>query len=240
MGEDVNGKVNIVIPLYNQQEYIEQCLRSAISQTYGNFDVTVVDDGSTDRSKEIAIGTSWGNRKVQIITQENAGLSAARNMGFAGGNGEFILPLDSDDWIDSTYLEKTVAKMADPLVAIVSTDMQYEGKRHERIAPRGTTLRAQMDSNNLPVCSLIRRKAFEATPRYRTISVDTPDGRVFGYEDWCLWLDILKQGWQVAAVNEPLFHYRLKEVSMITKATKYRKELTEAVHRLHPDLWGAQ
>lgn len=251
------GKVNIVIPLYNQEEYVEQCVFSALSQTYKNFDVTVVNDGSTDHSQAIiqemvdkwnveerpkyitpvdGAWDFWG--KLKIISRENRGLSVSRNEGIRGGDGEFILPLDSDDWIDSTYLEKTVPKMADQKVGIVSTDMQYEGLLHNRIPPRGLTLAHEMQSNDLPVCSLIRRASFEQTPGYEAIFVEVAgSSKVLGYEDWNMWIDILKRGWTVAVVNEPLFHYRVKPVSMITQATKKHAGLVRLIHLLHPDLW---
>lgn len=254
----VRGKVNIVIPLYNQEQYVEQSVRSALAQTYPNFDVTVVNDGSTDHSKEIlqemidywnlherpklndaeGHGDHWNfDKRLKIIEQANVGLSKSRNNGINGTDGEFILPLDSDDWIDPRYLELTVPKMADSKVGIVSTDMQYEGLLHNRIPPKGLSLEHEMWTNDLPVCSLIRRIAFKQTKGYETIFIEVGGQKAAGYEDWNMWIDILKRGWKVAVVNEPLFHYRVKPVSMITQATKLHTGLVRLVHLLHPDLW---
>jgi hypothetical protein len=95
-----------------------------------------------------------------------------------------------------------------------------------------------MRDNNLPVCSLIRRAAFEQTSGYETVFVEVAGStKVLGYEDWNMWIDILKRGWTVAVVNEPLFHYRVKPVSMITQARNLRPGLTRLIHLLHPDLW---
>jgi len=283
----IAGKVNIVIPLYNQEQYITQCVNSALAQTYPNFDVTIVNDGSTDYSRQVlqeaidaylnvdsvkrdefykiveekgletkrtsdgmfpdheekwALWASYfpnGERVAPlVIDQPNKGLSESRNIGIRSGDGEFILPLDSDDWIDVDYLSRTVPKMADPKVGIVSTDMQYEGLLRNRIAPRGLTLAHQMNCNDLPICSLIRREAWEQTPGYETIFVDVAGStKVLGYEDWNMWIDILKRGWTVAVVNEPLFHYRVKPVSMITQAKSKHNGLVRVIHLLHPDLW---
>ena len=253
----IKGKVNIVIPVFNQEEYIKQCALSALNQDYPDFDVTIVDDGSTDHSLAVIQNMldewnaterekytdrpdgGWGFcSRLKIISRENQGLSASRNEGIRAGDGEFILPLDSDDWIDLDYLKKTVPMMEDSKVGIVSTDMQYEGLLHKRIPPRGLSLEAEMRSNDLPVCSLIRREAFEQTPGYETLFIEaTGNSKTLGYEDWNLWLDILKRGWKVAVVNEPLFHYRIKPVSMITQATKVHKGLVRLIHLLHPDLW---
>jgi hypothetical protein len=237
----VTGHVNIVIPVFNQEGFIRQAVESALSQTYPNFDVSVVDDGSTDGSAKILEELLRAHApRLKLTTQENQGLAAARNAGIRAGEGEFILPLDADDWIDPIYLEHTVPKMADTRVGIVSTDMQYEGLRHDRIPPLGLTLRREMFANDLPVCSLIRREAFEQTRGYQQISVTIEGKNVPGFEDWCLWIDLLKHGWGVGVVSQALFHYRLKSTSMITEASKVRSALLEKLHALHPELdWSA-
>ena len=324
VGALIPGKVTIIIPLFNQEAYIRQCVESALNQTYQNKEIIIVNDGSTDGSRRVlqeaiddytrqdraqrdayfqavkdrglnyaeqraetwkqyfpdgppmetpgdgfdesqykhrnaffkeihdrridddhAVWNLWneffpnGERVApQVIDQENRGLSESRNTAIRAGDGEFILPLDADDWIEPDYLEKTVPKMADPKVGIVSTDMQYEGLLRNRIAPRGLSLGHEMHSNDLPVCSLIRREAFDQTRGYETIFIEVGgSSKVLGYEDWNMWLDILKRGWTVAVVNEPLFHYRVKPVSMITQATKLHAGLVRLVHLLHPDLW---
>lgn len=320
----VPGKVDVVIPLFNQEQYIGDAVRSVFAQTYKNYSLMIVNDGSTDCSRRVLqeaideytryntiqrekynealkdekydtagrreklwkeafgekypIDTGWqhfeetdlpkrakyyqevqnqgiegddlkwklqdtffptGERQAPlVIDRENSGLSASRNVGIAMGDGEFILPLDADDWLDPRFLELTVPKMQDPKVGVVATDMQYEGLLHNRIAPRGLTLANEMTSNDLPVCSLIRRQAFEQTKGYETIFIEIAGStRVLGYEDWEMWISILKHGWAVAVVNEPLFHYRVKPVSMITQATRMHAGLVRLVHLLHPDLW---
>lgn len=321
----IPGKVTIVIPLYNQEAYIRQCVESCLAQTYKNFEVIVVNDGSTDVSRRVLqeviddytssdtvkrqqcqdelkekglnypeqrqklwdsyfpdgkyktdtpgenyeeadlvkrnkyfkeikdlginddhiIWATWakyfpdGERvPPTVIDQENKGLSESRNIGIRVGTGEFILPLDADDWIDPRYLELTVPKMTDPAVGIVSTDMQYEGLLHNRIAPRGLTLAHQMNSNDLPVCSLFRREAYNQTNGYETIFVDIAGStRVLGYEDYEFWISVLKRGWKVAVVNEPLFHYTVRANSMISQAKTKHAGLIRLIHLLHPELW---
>jgi glycosyltransferase involved in cell wall biosynthesis len=275
----VPGRVDVVIPIYNQEQWVGEAVTSVLNQTYKNFRLFVVNDGSTDRSRlvvqeAIDVYTGEDGRKRAeflaeadskgldgpprwalydtyfpngerptpvVIDKQNAGLSEARNTGIRHPEavGEFILPLDSDDMISPDYLEKTVPKMSDLKVGIVSTDMQYFGLLNKRIPPKGLTLQAEMQSNDLPVCSLIRRKAFEQIPSgYETIFVEVAGShKVLGYEDWNLWLDILKRGWTVAVVNEPLFHYRVRPNSMISQAVTRHSALTRLVHLLHPDLW---
>jgi len=238
------GQVNIVIPLYNQAPYIIDCLRSVVVQSYRNFTVTVVNDGSTDQSASVALDFIAANNKegrIKLISQVNGGLSAARNVGITACDGEFILPLDADDYIDADYLETTVPRMINQKVGIVSTDMVYFGTRHEKVPPTGITLEVEMLVNGIPVCSLIRRTAFEQTDGYQPLVIDV-DGRRFapGYEDWNLWLSIMKRGWSVSVVNEPLFHYRIKTVSMVTECKNYDALLQAAIRRNHPELYSAE
>src|SRR5208337_1074345 len=117
-------KVSIIIPVYNCREYLSMSVGSALRQTYDNYEVIVVDDGSTDGSFEAL--QSYG-KSIKVIQQCNSGVSASRNNGIANSNGEFILPLDADDRIERDYLSKTVPLMVDSRVGFVSTDYKKFG-----------------------------------------------------------------------------------------------------------------
>ena len=214
-------KVSIVIPCFNMREYVGEAIKSALAQSYRDFEVVVVNDGSTDGSLgEIE------KYPVKIVNKRNGGLAAARNAGIEFSTGEFILPLDADDKIDPHYLMKTVPLMSDP-VGVVSTDMVYFGTHSNRLRPTHTILQQVTQYNGMPVCSLIRKKAFEQAGGYKSIMSE-------GCEDWELWVSILKLGWKVALVNEPLFFYRRKPVSMVS--TMNRGKMIEVMKSLHPEL----
>lgn len=97
--------VSIIIPVYNVEEYIEECLNSVVNQTYKNLQVIVIDDGSTDRSACICEKFGKTDSRIEIISQENMGVSAARNKGMSLAKGEFITFIDSDDYVDNDYIE---------------------------------------------------------------------------------------------------------------------------------------
>ena len=101
-------KVSIIVPVYNVERYLRQCLDSLVNQTYQNIEIICVDDGSTDASSEILTEYALKNSKVRVIRQENSGLSAARNVGFSFATGEYVMYVDSDDWIDVCTCEKAV------------------------------------------------------------------------------------------------------------------------------------
>ena len=96
---------SVIVPVYNVEQYLEQCLESLLSQNYGDYEVICVNDGSTDRSREIL--TEWEARmsQMRVIDRENGGLSAARNTGLKAATGDYVVFVDSDDWVESNFLE---------------------------------------------------------------------------------------------------------------------------------------
>ncbi len=100
-------KISVVIPVYNSQKYLEKCLGSVVNQTYNNFEVILIDDGSTDSSFEFcqSIINANHNKNIKLIHQQNGGVSSARNAGIDNSTGEYIVFIDSDDEVDSDMLE---------------------------------------------------------------------------------------------------------------------------------------
>ena len=98
--------VSIIIPVYNVEKYLEKCLDSALSQSLKDIEIVLVNDGSKDSSPQICEKYANNDTRIKLIHQENAGLSAARNTGLANSSGEYILFLDSDDYICSDACEK--------------------------------------------------------------------------------------------------------------------------------------
>lgn len=92
--------VSIIIPAFNVEQYIIQCLESVINQSYTNLEIIVVDDGSTDRTRDILVKYSTLDSRIHAITQTNHGVSFSRNIGLDYCLGEFVLFLDADDWLD--------------------------------------------------------------------------------------------------------------------------------------------
>lgn len=97
--------ISIIIPVYNVERYLSRCLQSILDQTYTNFEMILVDDGSTDKSGEIC-DSFLSDKRCKVIHQTNQGVSSARNRGLIASTGEFVLFVDSDDWLDQEMLEK--------------------------------------------------------------------------------------------------------------------------------------
>lgn len=112
-----NPKISIVLPVYNTAPYLTKCLDSLISQTYKNIEIICVNDSSKDNSLQILNEYGQKDSRIIIVTQENTGLSGARNKGLSLANGEYIMFVDSDDWVDestcATALETAIKHGAD-------------------------------------------------------------------------------------------------------------------------------
>lgn len=110
-------KISIIVPAYNVQKYIKQCLESIINQTYKNLEIIVVNDGSKDKTLDIIESIAKDDSRIIVINQENQGVSASRNNALKGVDGDFVMFVDSDDWLDldacEVLLKEAVKENAD-------------------------------------------------------------------------------------------------------------------------------
>lgn len=125
--------ISVIIPIYNVEKYLRQCLESVINQNYREYEVILVNDGSTDSSKKIAIEFCEKYNNIKFIDKVNGGLSSARNAGLEVANGEYIVFIDSDDYIRSDYLEKLYQSISqnDSDISICNLVKVYEKKGEE-------------------------------------------------------------------------------------------------------------
>ena len=119
-------KFSIIIPVYNVEDYIEKCLDSVFNQTYENFEVIVVNDGTTDNSMDIV-----KRYDAKVINQKNQGLSAARNRGVKESSGDYIIFLDSDDYIDKDLLQKISENLSNNPMVVRYQAVDIIEKREE-------------------------------------------------------------------------------------------------------------
>jgi len=103
--------ISIIIPIYNAEKYIETCIQSVIDQTYADWEAVLVLDGATDRSGEICAKYREKDGRIRIVSKENGGVSSARNLGIRSASGDYIMFVDSDDWLEPDALESMVTKL---------------------------------------------------------------------------------------------------------------------------------
>ena len=105
--------VSVIVPVYNVEAYLDECLESICSQTYRNLEIILADDGSTDKSGEICDIWQAKDPRIRVIHQQNAGVSCARNAGLEICTGDLISFVDSDDWLDLQMFEKLVSCLSE-------------------------------------------------------------------------------------------------------------------------------
>jgi glycosyltransferase involved in cell wall biosynthesis len=187
--------VSVTIPNYNYGRFLSRCLASVSAQTVPANEIIVVDSGSTDESREIA--GEWPG--VRLIEIGRAVIGKVKNTGHRAARSTYVINLDSDDWIEPEYIERTLTYMSDG-VGIVCTAMRWPDGHVEHPSPPFTAARCAL-GNPLFSCSLVRREAWASVGGYD----ERPDGEI--YDDWDLWWRIIAAGWKVATLPEPLFHY---------------------------------
>ena len=205
---------SIIIPLYNKAPYVPKAIESVLAQTFNDFELIIVDDGSKDNSAEIAAQVIEGHTNCHLIRQNNAGVSAARNNGVAASKGDCLCFLDADDWWDCRFLEemsKLIEELPDAGIYGTSYIIVNETKRKTRVSPigvesgfmKGYINYCQAYANTLAmplwtgaVC--VPRPIFDEMQGF-------PKGIKLG-EDFLLWIRIAMK-YKVAFLNKPLAYY---------------------------------
>lgn len=117
--------ISVIIPCYNQDKYIAECLDSVIAQTFTDFEAVIVNDGSTDNSSKIINEYKVKDNRIKVINQENQGLSGARNTGLKRAAGEYVCFLDSDDTYDANFLQNLYQEAKKSDADVVMTNTRY-------------------------------------------------------------------------------------------------------------------
>lgn len=124
--------VSIVVPVYNVEKYLEKCLNSIINQTYKNLEIICIDDGSPDRSIDILNKFAKKDNRIRIISQQNKGLSGARNSGIDNAKGKYIVFVDSDDWLELKLVEKCIKKIKKADILVFGNYNHYPDKEEKK------------------------------------------------------------------------------------------------------------
>lgn len=122
--------ISIITPGYNVEKYIERCVKSVLEQTEKDFELILIDDGSTDSSGEKFDELSRTDARIKVIHKENGGVSSARNAGLETASGEYITFIDSDDWVDKNYLETLLSDMKNNDADISCCNFIYDDEKN--------------------------------------------------------------------------------------------------------------
>lgn len=222
-------KISVIVPCYNVAPYIERCVASLIRQTYQNLEIILVNDGSTDNTREICERLKETDSRIKVVQKENGGLSDARNVGIEAAAGEFYSFIDGDDFIESDTYEALIAEMKDSSVSMVAggfivTDIQ--GNKTVSVCPKRMYLSKEEAFVDLfgrkryisqSSCNKLFRKELFQNIRYKK--------GIFN-EDMEILPRLLDVSDHVVILNKPIYHY-IKKPGSIT-SSEYSMKRFEA------------
>jgi hypothetical protein len=204
--------VSVVITCFNYAEWLPESVASILAQTLTQFELLIVDDGSTDGSLAVAHELAAGDRRITVISQPNSGQPAIpRNRAIRRARGRYVVSLDADDTLAPATLELCAAALdADPTVGMAYARQNNLGVSEELLNPTPWSLERLKRANFLNCATMYRRDAWEAAGGYST--------NVRGYEDWDLWLGIALAGYRGRSVPEATFNYRIHQGGVYSQA----------------------
>lgn len=204
--------VSIVIPCYNQVEYIAETVNSAILQSYENIEVVLINDGSTDNTASIAknISAQFGNVKYYEIP--NGGVAKARNYGISVAKGEYILLLDSDDIIGEKYIEEAIAIfIKEPSTSLVYCNAKLFGASNANWNLPAYSFKELLRHNVIFISAVFPKQLWQESVGFRSN---------LRFEDWDFWLSILDENSKVHKLEPVHFHYRIRVSSRLQTTLK--------------------
>ena len=216
--------ISIIIPVYNVEKYLSRCLDTVLAQSFeGDLEIICVNDGSTDASPEILQAYAKFDQRIRIINKENGGLSSARNVGISAANGEYILFVDSDDWISTNTVEVLYKNAVEN-----NSDVVLFGyvKANSDLSPKtfmGVPECQQFGVFNADSVPESMLKLFPVSVWSKFYKADFLEGNNITfyeniiYEDVPFWAEVFTQAKAISYVNEPLYFYRENREGQITK-----------------------
>lgn len=222
--------VSIVVPCFNGGRFLDGLMASLARQTFGDFEIIIVDDGSTERATLDKLAEI--RDRARIVRQDNRGLSAARNTGIREALAELVLPLDCDDTLEAPFLAEAVALMqkAPADVAAVFCHMRLTGAA-KGLLERHFNRFDLLFTNTLPSGMLLRKACWAAVGGYDESMRD-------GYEDWEFHLRLACAGYRAIELPKPYYVYCLADEGMLlNRSSRAHGRLWRAIRRKHADLY---
>lgn len=227
-------EVSVIIPCYNLGRFIEETVDSVLSSSFTDFEIIIVNDGSTDKETN-EILANLNKPKTKVITTPNQGVVKARNTAVLNSTGRYILPLDADDKISSQYMEKAITLLnKNPKLGIVYCKAEMFGEDKGEWTLPEYTIEGMLSQCLIFVTGFFRREDFD------TIGGWDPE-MTYYYEDWDFWLSVIEQGREVYRIPEFHFFYRIVGTSR-TRTRDWIEEkqlgiVTKRLYKKHVNLY---
>ena len=198
-------KISVIVPCYNQAQYLDECLQSVENQTFTDWECIIVNDGSPDNTEEIALRWTEKDSRFRYLKKENGGVSFARNFGIEHALSEWILPLDADDKIAERYLEFAQKKF-DSDYKLIYCKAEFFGDQTGKWEIPKYNYFNQLRGNQIFNAAFFRKNDWQKIGGYDT-------NLIYGFEDWDFWLSLVELNDKVIQLNYTGFFYRTKQVS---------------------------
>lgn len=208
--------VSIIIPCYNQGEYIEETLQSVLSQTYENIEIIIINDGSTDNSEETISNLIKEKPSIQYISIVNGGVSKARNIGISKASGKFVLPLDADDIILPEYTKMAVEEFKKDSALIVVTGLgEFFGKENGSMNLPEFSMKKMLHGNIIYCPSFFKKDDWEKIGGF--------DEKMTHLEDWDFYIRLTNLNPEkIKRLNYTALRYRIKEPAIARNTIGFR------------------
>lgn len=243
---DNKGLISVIVPVYNVEKYLWECIDSVLKQTYTNFEVILVDDGSKDSSKYICEEYAVKDARIKVMAKENGGASSARNLGLTVAKGEYIYFLDSDDWIVEDALEKLLKICESSHAEVVFFDAYSVDEETGKVTTSHYSHKKnyQINQGYRLMEELISNKDFHVAPWLFFIRKDLLDRKRLKFEEGIIYEDMIFtyklfcESQRAVHLPEYLYYRRYRENSVMTSRIK-KKNFDSAIkvyYEVH-DYW---
>lgn len=223
-----NSLVSIIIPVYNVEKYLDRCIKSVISQSYDNLEIIIVDDGSTDNSSKICDNFTAIDDRIRVFHKKNGGLGSARNYGFEHSSGNYILFLDSDDYIENDAVEKMINLGDYDIVCCGFDRVDEETKKvYSREMINLPFSRLSIDDKTIAETAFLSPSGWGKLYKRNVIEKIRFSNDKRSIEDILFYLELIPNVNNIGFIKEVLWHYMVRKNSLIMSLSIEKADLFE-------------
>lgn len=239
----VGGLISIIIPVYNVESYLSECIDSIVSQTYRDLEIILIDDGSTDGSGSICSRYAAADERIVVIRQENGGVTRARKTGLRFATGEYIGFVDADDWIESGMYERMLSVMKEKDVDVVCTGYYkevedntavvyermtegYYDMQDESLYKKGLFIDEESGEQNINGdlwCKLFKKAMIADV-------IERLEDKIRYAEDLAAICSILSKSKSIYVLHEAYYHYRTNPDSIVNSRNEHMLEMLNLIY----------
>lgn len=226
--------VSIIIPVFQVENYLDKCIQSVVNQTYRNLEIILIDDGSADHCPEICDNWRKKDTRIRVIHKKNGGLSDARNVGLHAARGYYIAFVDSDDWIDSRFIEYLYVAIRQTNADIAACDVLKvnDGEEPEPQNVRDTSFKFEIATSKEAINDILNDRRFRAVAWNKLYKSEILEGEQFEvgrlHEDEFFSYRLYDKAKSLVYIDIPLYNYRQRIGSIMSSFSLKHLDVLDA------------